>query len=92
VPRIGGWDEKLMCVGREPAPDVGGGVFGKEEIGRTLVVSVWVLVCMSGCCVDFKFGSRKDTMAPIICENMEGKWKTEKAYFESVFALTFGIW
>jgi hypothetical protein len=58
-----------MCVGRGPTPDAGGGVFGKGDVGSLLVVvPVRVLDCMLGCAV---FGSRWDTMAPILCENME---------------------
>jgi hypothetical protein len=68
VPKMCGL--KLMCVGRGLGPDEGGGVFGRGDIGRVklVVVSVCVLVCMSGC---VGFGSRWDTMAPILCENTE---------------------
>lgn len=81
VPNIFGCEAKLMCVGRGV-----GGACGRGDIGWVLtVVSVCVLVCMSGC---VGFGSRWDTMAPILYENMEEEANREwnGTYFECVFA------
>jgi hypothetical protein len=74
VPKICGCEDKFMCVGREPTPDEDGGVFGREDVGSLSVdVPVCVLDCILGCVV---FGSRWDTMTPILCENMEEEAKT----------------
>lgn len=65
---MGGGGAKDMCVGRGLRPgdgevDLGSG-FTELAVLDSLSVFVWVdgFVCL---------GSRKDTMAPITCENIE---------------------